>query len=143
MAQTKLKVPIPREVTEYKEKFILGMTVRQLVCAVGCLAVTIPTGIFGSKVMPTDMVQWIVILEALPFAAAGFMNFGGQAFENVFGRAVRYYVSPQKDVIYYKPPLYLWQEEFTRVMLVTDKFLAKEDKKRKKKHKGDGKIADQ
>jgi hypothetical protein len=131
---SKLKEPIPIEITEYKEKFILGLTVRQLICAAGCLAITIPTGIFGSKVMPTDVVQWVVILEAIPFAAIGFLNIEGQPFEKIFGRMLLYYILPQKDVIYYKTPLYEWQEQFTKLMLETDKLLLKEEKKRRKKH---------
>jgi hypothetical protein len=133
MAQTKLKLPIPREVTEYKEKFFFGLTVRQLVCVAGCLAVTIPTGIYGNKIMPNDVVQWLVILEALPFAAFGFISFDGQSVEKVFLKALKYYIMPQKDIIYYKPSVYVWQEEFTRVMLYTDKYLEKAERKKLKK----------
>jgi hypothetical protein len=114
---------------EYKEKFFFGLTVRQLVCTAACLAITIPTGIFGGKILPSDIVQWIVILEAIPFAAFGFISFDGQPVEKVFFKAFKYYISPQKDIIYYKPEIYAWQEEFTRLMLKSDHMIEKLERK--------------
>jgi hypothetical protein len=133
MALTKIRETIPREVTEYKEKFFFGLTARQLVCIGGCLAITIPTGIYGNKILPNDLVQWIVILEALPFAAFGFINFDGQSVEKVFLKALKFYIMPQKDIIFYKSSLYLWQEGFTKAMLNAEKYLEKEERKKRKK----------
>ena len=41
-----MKRKIPAEITSFKEKFFFGLTVRQLICGAGILALAIPTGIF-------------------------------------------------------------------------------------------------
>jgi hypothetical protein len=78
-----MKVSVPPEVTEYKEKFFLGMTVRQLAFTVCGLAIAVPTGIFGSKVLPEDVIMWAVTLEAIPFVAFGFFQYNGMPLEKI------------------------------------------------------------
>ena len=46
---------IPPEIMEYKEKFFFGLTVRQLGCAAGALALAVPTGLIGINYMSQDM----------------------------------------------------------------------------------------
>lgn len=67
-----MKRKIPAEITSYKEKFFFGLTVRQLICGAGILALAIPTGIFGSKFFTQDTVGWIILIEVVPLAAIGF-----------------------------------------------------------------------
>ena len=41
-----IEIKIPKEITEYKEKILFGLTIRQCVCAVAALAVCVPLYIF-------------------------------------------------------------------------------------------------
>ena len=46
-----IEIKIPKEITDYKEKFLFGLTVRQLVSVVVALAICIPLFIFGKDRM--------------------------------------------------------------------------------------------
>lgn len=58
-----MKKNIPAEITSFKEKFFFGLTVRQLICGAGILALAVPTGIFGSKFLSQDTVGWLILIE--------------------------------------------------------------------------------
>jgi hypothetical protein len=135
-----MKVSIPPEVTAYKEKFFLGMTVRQLAFTVCGLALAVPTGIFGGKILPDDVVMWAVTIEAIPFVAFGFYNYNGMPLEKIAGKIIDYYIRNQKNKFIYLPPVYAVQTEFTRLMLESEKLLdelERKNAKRRKKRKGD------
>ena len=51
-----IEIKIPKEITDYKEKFLFGLTVRQLVSAVVALAICVPLFIFGKDYLGEDMV---------------------------------------------------------------------------------------
>ena len=70
-----IEIKIPKEITDYKEKFLFGLTVRQLVSAVAALAVCIPLFIFGKAFLVFYVVGWLIILIAVPIFAFGFFNF--------------------------------------------------------------------
>ena len=70
-----IEIKIPKEITEYKEKFLFGLTIRQCVCAVAALAVCVPLYIFGKDFLGDDVVGWLVILIAVPIFAFGFFRY--------------------------------------------------------------------
>ena len=137
-----MKRTIPAEITAFKEKMFFGMTVRQLACAAGILATAIPTGIFGSKVLPQDVVGYLIMIEVIPLAAIGWLQYNDMPIEIIGKKAISYYINPQKrkfkylmaDIIKihnfevdeaYKEELALRKEEVKR-----NKEQLKKDKKR-------------
>ncbi len=95
---------IPAEIKAFKEKFFFGLTVRQLVCGVGILALAIPTGIFGNRIMSQDMVGWLIILEVAPLAAIGWASYNDMPIEKIGKKALMYYLGVQKRKIKYTSP---------------------------------------
>lgn len=77
-----IEIKMPKEITEYKEKFLFGLTVRQCVCAAAALAICVPLFIFGKDYLGEDMVGWLVILIAVPIFAFGFFKYEGMPFEH-------------------------------------------------------------
>ena len=95
--QILIEIKIPKEITDYKEKFLFGLTVRQLVSAVSALAVCIPLFIFGKDVLGEDVVGWLIILIAVPIFAFGFFKYDGMPFEKFLGLLFRQkWSEPQK-----------------------------------------------
>ena len=84
-----IEIKRPKEITDYKEKFLFGLTVRQLVSAVAALAVCIPLFIFGKAFLGEDVVGWLIILIAVPIFAFGFFKYDGTAFEKFLGLLFR------------------------------------------------------
>ena len=82
---------------DYKEKFLFGLTVRQLVSAVVALAICVPLFIFGKDYLGEDLVGWIIILVAIPVFAFGFFRYDGMPFEKFLALIYRQkWVEPQK-----------------------------------------------
>ena len=92
-----IEIKIPKEITDYKEKFLFGLTVRQLVSAVVALAICVPLFIFGKDYLGEDLVGWIIILVAIPVFAFGFFRYDGMPFEKFLALIYRQkWVEPQK-----------------------------------------------
>ena len=92
-----IEIKIPKEITDYKEKFLFGLAVRQLVSAVVALAICVPLFIFGKDYLGEDMVGWIIILVAIPVFAFGFFRYDGMPFEKFLAILYRQkWVEPQK-----------------------------------------------
>lgn len=98
-----MKKNIPAEITSFKEKFFFGLTVRQLICGAGILALAVPTGIFGSRFFSQDTVGWLILVEVSPLAAIGWFNYNDMPIEVIGKKALKYYVDPQKRKYKYKP----------------------------------------
>ena len=73
--------PIPKEIKDFKEKLMLGLSARQLLATILTCGVCIPTYIFGRKYMGDDIASWICILVAFPTIAMGFYKKNGMNFE--------------------------------------------------------------
>ena len=92
-----IEIKIPKEIMDYKEKFLFGLTVRQLVSAVVALAICVPLFIFGKDYLGEDLVGWIIILVAIPVFAFGFFRYDGMPFEKFLALIYRQkWVEPQK-----------------------------------------------
>lgn len=80
-----LETRIPKEITEYHEKIVFGMSGRQLI------AVTVAAAVVGLTAfilcylldVPFAIVEYILILEALPIVAFGFIRHKGMPFEQL------------------------------------------------------------
>jgi len=78
-----LHIEIPPEVRQYQEKLIGGLTARQIIAAALALLVCVPLFWFGRKVIPDDVLGWIIILIALPIGGIGFFKFNGMTMEKI------------------------------------------------------------
>ena len=78
-----VEVRIPKEITEYQEKIICGLSIRQLICTVIAMIISIPSYIFLLPSLGVDITGYVVILEVVPFIALGFLRPRGLKFEKV------------------------------------------------------------
>ena len=76
-----IEIKIPKEITEYKEKFLFGLTVRQFISVAAALAVCVPLYIFGKDYLGDDATSWLVILFAVPIFGFGFVKYNGMTAE--------------------------------------------------------------
>lgn len=60
-------VPIPKDLTKVKTKFLLGLTKRQLICFVLAAAVGLPLFFILRGVIPSSAAAMLMILVMLPF----------------------------------------------------------------------------
>lgn len=76
-----IEIKIPKEIRDYKEKFLFGLTIRQFFSVVAALAICVPLYIFGKDILGGDLIGWLIIVIAAPIFAFGFFKFNGMNFE--------------------------------------------------------------
>lgn len=76
-----IEIKIPKEITDYKEKFMFGLTVRQFFSVAAALVICIPLYIFGKDYLGEDLVSWLIIIVAAPIFGFGFFKYNGMPFE--------------------------------------------------------------
>ncbi|NLD49102.1 MAG: PrgI family protein [Clostridiaceae bacterium] len=76
-----IEVRIPKEITEYKEKILFGLSLRQLICFAVAIISGVATYYFGSMLLGRDMASYLVIVEVIPVFAIGFIRKNGFPFE--------------------------------------------------------------
>lgn len=94
-----VEVRIPKEITEYQEKIMFGLSIRQLVCTVIAIVISVPSYIFLMNKIGQELTGYIVMIEIVPFIAIGYLKPKGLNFEKVlvmflkhqFGKSRRNY----------------------------------------------------
>ena len=130
-----MKTEIPPEITAFKEKFFFGLTVRQLVCVVCIAALAVPTAIFGSKVLPKDLVEYLVVFEVIPFFLIGWFTYNDMPIEIIGKKVIKFYFCKQKRKFEYRPPIMDLQDEVKKLDLKIEEQLYREEKKNMRKRK--------
>ena len=72
---------VVKEIREYEESILMGLNKRQLLCSV--LAILSAVGMYFGlrRFVGTEIIGWLCILVAIPFALAGFVRFQGMTAE--------------------------------------------------------------
>ncbi len=129
-----IEIRIPKEITEYKEKFLFGLTMRKFFSLAIALLICVPLFIFGKEFIPEDIVSWIVILIASPILAFGWFSYHGMNFETFMKHIIRFYTEPQKRP--YKELNVFWDSREIIIEEYISKQRAELSVERRKKNKG-------
>ena len=135
-----IKADIPQDVTEYKEQFFFGLTVRQFVCGIAMIALAVLTFLIGKNFIPTDILMYIVIIEVAPLAAVGFMKYNGMPFEKFASTLFEFYAGKQRREMTYLPEEVQIHDEVRKIWLKGLEMERAAEKKanKRKKHKSKG-----
>ena len=135
-----IKADIPQDVTEYKEQFFFGLTVRQFVCGIAMIALAVLTFLIGKKFIPTDILMYIVIIEVAPLAAVGFMKYNGMPFEKFASTLFEYYAGKQRRGMTYLQEEVQIHDEVRKIWLngLEKERAAEKKANKRKKHKSKG-----
>lgn len=76
-----MEIKIPKEIRDYQESIYLGLSARQFIFSV--IAVVLAVGVYFilKPVLGTEVVSWLCILCAAPFATMEFFRYNGLNFE--------------------------------------------------------------
>lgn len=101
-----MEIKVPKEIRQYEESLVLGLSVRQ--CVFGVLAIGMAAAVFFllRGVLPLDTVGWVSILAAAPFAFAGFFRYHGMNAEQTLLAWYRSEVRYPKRLLYRPSNLY-------------------------------------
>lgn len=76
-----IEVRIPKEIKEYKEKIIFGLNLRQLICVLVGGIICLSTFFLIKPIVGVDLASDIIIIEAIPIFAFGFIKVRSFNFE--------------------------------------------------------------
>jgi hypothetical protein len=93
-----ISVPIPKEITEYEEKIMFGLSLRKLVCFSSAVVLGVGTYFLCTKVLglTMDTASYIIIAEAMPLMAFGFIKKDGMTFEKYAALLIRHKIGMNK-----------------------------------------------
>ena len=85
-----LEVRIPKEITEYKEKILFGLSWRQLLCFAIAIGLGVVSYLLLLPHIGADAASYIVIIEVIPVFAVGFVRKNGFTFEKYVAMILRH-----------------------------------------------------
>lgn len=77
-----MEVKINREIRNYTESIYFGLTLRQFICSLCACIVAVGLYFICSPFLNKEIVSWICILGAIPFAGFGFFKYNGMNLED-------------------------------------------------------------
>lgn len=91
MNNENLDITIFTEITDYHSK-IYGLTVRQLIFSILTGAIVIPLYYYGRQEIPENIVEWLVIIVAIPLMTMGFIPIQQMNAEKIVPYLKRHYI---------------------------------------------------
>lgn len=95
-----IEIKIPKEITEYKEKIIFGLSIRQLISLFIGMSLSIGVYISLYKKIGHDITGYIVIIICIPIFGIGFIKINNFTFEEYIKNIIRHYLGDR--VVSYK-----------------------------------------
>lgn len=140
MMKSNFEIKINKEIRDYTESILLGLSLRQtifsiLACAIACGLYFLFKERFG-----TEVTSWLCMLGAAPFAAFGFIRFQGMYTEDIVKMAISSFILSARNLI--NSPFNLYYEileptikKSRKESIVHDKKLRKIEKAQQRKNK--------
>ena len=97
---------VVKEIREYEESILMGLNKRQLLCSI--LAILSAVGMYFGlrRYVGAEIIGWLCILVAIPFALAGFVRFQGMTAERFLVQFFRSEFLMPKHLVCYPYNLY-------------------------------------
>ena len=95
-----MAVKINREIRNYTESIYFGLTLRQFICSLCACIVAVGLYFICSPFLNKEIVSWICILGAIPFAGLGFFKYNGMNLENFIKSWLKSEILVPKDLKY-------------------------------------------
>ncbi len=120
-----IEIKIPKEIKEYKETFLFGLTVKKFISLALTLLICVPLYIFGKNFMPEEMVSWAVIIIGAPILGIGFITYHNLTFAQLVKHFFDMNFRPQKRK-YIELPVF-W---YARQQIIADMLLIETEQKK-------------
>lgn len=91
-----VEVKVPKDIKEYREKVIAGMTLKQLLCLSIAAGVNIVISLIfiAWLKIPMEITSWLMILSSIPNVSFGWFKRNGLTFEVYIKQFFKYHFSP-------------------------------------------------
>lgn len=101
-----MEVKINKEIRNYTESIVLGLTLRQCFFSVLACFVAVIVYFLFIDVLGLEVTSWLCIVVAIPFAALGFVSYQGMNFEKILINAWRSFLMSHRQLVFRPYNLY-------------------------------------
>lgn len=98
MIKISIEVRVPKEINEYKEKILFGLSIRQLFSFIVALILGFGSYFLSNKFFGKEVASYVVILITTPIFAFGFFKKDGFSFEKYIAIMIRQKLGTSKRV---------------------------------------------
>ena len=92
-------VPIPKDLTKVRQKLILNLTKRQVICFSGGALIGVPLFFLTKHALPGSMATFLMIFAMMPFFALGLYEKNGEPLEAVLRHIIESrYLRPRRRI---------------------------------------------
>ena len=133
-----MEVKINREIRDYTESMFFGLSLRQFIFSVLACGVAVGVYFLLKPTLGLEMVSWVCILAAVPFAAIGFLKYNGLTAEKFLLAWFRSEILMPKHLTFGNTNLYwaLLEDEKASEKKRSEKTESKPDKSHKNTKRG-------
>lgn len=101
-----MEVKINKEIRDYTESIVLGLSLRQCFFSVlACIIAVLFYFLFIDR-LGMEMTSWLCMISAAPFAALGFVTYQGMNIEQIIKNAWRSFLLMNQKLVYKPQNLY-------------------------------------
>ena len=97
-----MEIKLNKEIRKFNESVVAGLTLRQTVFGVLALAAAVAVFFLLNDKLHTEIVSWLSMIAAIPFAAIGFIQYHGMPLERMIAAWIKYTFFTSKK-LYFKP----------------------------------------
>lgn len=90
-----LYVKVPKEIKEYEEKMIAGLSTRQLLWGILAIVCSVASYFLFSFIIGSEIASWITIFIGIPLFACGFIDYQGMPMSKFIKVFFNYYSKKQ------------------------------------------------
>jgi hypothetical protein len=101
-----MEVKINREVRDYTESIFFGLSLRQFVFALAACVVAVALYFLLRPYLGLEMLSWLCIVAAAPFAAVGFITYHGMTAEQFIWAWIKSEILMPKHLTFKSENLY-------------------------------------
>ena len=78
-----MEININKDIREYTEGVFFGLNLRQLICSGLAVASAVTIYFYAHNTVSQEVITYLCIAAAAPFAAIGFIKYNGMPFEKI------------------------------------------------------------
>ena len=132
-----IRAQIPQDVTDYKEEFIFGLTLRKLISVVSTILLVAVIYFIGKNFVDTSIIIYFAAILSAPIVLIGFKSINGMPFEKYAELIWNFFTKEQRRKFIYIPEEEKNSLDIKLLLLTGEKMLRKDEIQKIKKQETD------
>lgn len=101
-----MEIKVNKEIRDYTESIFFGLSMRQFIFSCGACIVAVTLYFLLRKYLGIEILSWICIGGAIPFAVLGFIKYNGMHAEEFIWAWIKYEILLPKRLIFEPENIY-------------------------------------